>query len=308
MISILCPCYNEEKALPLFFERVTKIINSINEIFEIVFVNDGSTDSTLDLLKSYSSQDSRIKIVDFSRNFGKEAALTAALDYSSGDAVIPIDVDLQDPPELISQMIQKWHEGYEVVLAKRIDRSSDSWPKRFSAKIFYKIHNMISTPNIPENVGDFRLIDRAVVEALKKCRESYRYMKGLFAWAGFRTFTINYTRQPRSEGSTKFNVWKLWKLALEGITSFSIAPLTIWFYIGSIVATGAFIYLAYIFMKTIIYGIELPGYASTLCLILFFGGIQLTSIGIIGEYLGRTYMESKHRPIYIVRKVYGDTK
>lgn len=308
MISILCPCYNEEKALPIFIKRITETLSTIPETFEIVFVNDGSTDGTIDLLKSYSSQDSRIKVVDFSRNFGKEAALTAAIDYASGDAAIPIDADLQDPPELIVEMIRKWHEGYEVVLARRADRSSDSWPKRFSAKMFYKVHNAISTPNIPENVGDFRLMDRAVIEALKECRESYRYMKGLFAWAGFRTFTLDYARQPRTEGTTKFNVWRLWKLALEGITSFSIAPLTMWLYFGSVVSMGAFIYLIYIFIKTVIYGIEVPGYASTLCLILFFGGLQLMSIGIIGEYLGRTYMESKRRPIYIVRKVYGDTK
>lgn len=307
MISILCPCYNEEKAIPVFIRRITEIISKIPEQFEIVFVNDGSTDSTLELLRKYQADDSRMKVVDFSRNFGKEAALTAALDYSSGDAVIPIDVDLQDPPELIAEMIAKWHEGYEVILARRADRSSDSWPKRFSAKMFYKIHNAISTPNIPENVGDFRLMDRAVIEALKQCRESYRYMKGLFAWAGFRTFTLDYARRPRTEGTTKFNVWRLWKLALEGITSFSIAPLTIWLYFGSVTAMGAFAYLVYIFIKTVIYGVEVPGYASTLCLILFFGGLQLMSIGIIGEYLGRTYMESKRRPIYIVRKVYGDT-
>ena len=308
MISILCPCYNEEKAIPLFIQRITQTISKIPEEFEIIFVNDGSTDSTLDLLTSYQAQDSRVKVIDFSRNFGKEAALTAAIDYSSGDAVIPIDADLQDPPELIAQMIAKWREGYEVVLARRADRSSDSWPKRFTAKMFYKVHNAISTPNIPENVGDFRLMDRAVIEALKQCRESYRYMKGLFAWAGFRTFTLDYARKPRTEGTTKFNGWRLWKLALEGITSFSIAPLTMWMYIGSLISFSAFTYLAYIFMRTLIFGIDVPGYASIICLILFFGGLNLIGIGLLGQYVGRTYMESKRRPVYIVRKVYGDTK
>ena len=244
--------------------------------------------------------------MDFSRNFGKEAALTAALDYARGDAVIPIDADLQDPPELIADMIAKWHEGCEVVLARRADRSSDSWPKRFTARMFYKFHNVISNPHIPENVGDFRLMDRAVIEALKQCRESCRFMKGLFAWAGFRSYTLDYRRETRSAGSAKLNGWKLWTLALEGITSFSTAPLTIWLYLGGVISFGAFAYLAYIFMRTIISGVEVPGYASIVCMILFFGGLNLVGIGLIGQYLGRTYIESKRRPIYIVRKVYGD--
>ncbi len=303
MISILCPCCNEEEALPHFFRRIFQVTDSIPETFEIICVNDGSRDNTLSLLEDYAERDSRVKVIDLSRNFGKEAALTAAIDYASGDAVIPIDADLQDPPELIAEMIAKWHEGYEVVLARRADRSSDSWPKRFTAKMFYKVHNAISTPNIPENVGDFRLMDRAVIEALRQCRESYRYMKGLFAWAGFRTFTLDYARQPRTEGTTKFNVMRLWKLALEGITSFSIAPLTVWLYIGGIIFFSAFSYLAYIFIRTLIFGIEVPGYASIVCMILFFGGLNLVGIGLIGQYLGRTYIESKHRPVYIVRKV-----
>ena len=292
----------------MFVQRITQTINEIPETFEILFVNDGSTDSTLELLKSYSAQDSRIKIVDFSRNFGKEAALTAALDYSSGDAVIPIDADLQDTPELIAEMIRKWHEGYEVVLARRIDRSSDSWFKRFTARMFYKFHNIISQLHIPENVGDFRLMDRAAVNALKECRESCRFMKGLFAWAGFKSFVLDYKREQRSAGRAKFNGWRLWSLALEGITSFSTAPLTIWLYLGGTISFSAFVYLAYIFMRTLIYGIDVPGYASVVCLILFFGGLNLMGIGLLGQYLGRTYIESKHRPIYIVRKVYGETK
>ena len=202
MISILCPCYNEEAVLDIFFSRIKAVMNEVAEPFEIVCVNDGSTDNTINVLKSHAENDSRIKLVDLSRNFGKEAALTAALDYSCGDAVIPIDADLQDPPELISDMIKKWHEGYEVVLARRADRSSDSILKRTTAKMFYKLHNSISSPPLPENVGDFRLMDRKVVDALANLKESHRFMKGLFAWVGFRTFTLDYTRVKRAAGST----------------------------------------------------------------------------------------------------------
>lgn len=290
--------------MPLFFERVIKVMEETGESFEIVCVNDGSKDKTLEILKKYAKSDKRIRIIDFSRNFGKEAALTAALDYSRGDAVIPIDADLQDPPELIQSMIEKWHEDYEVVLAKRIDRLSDSWLKRLSASMFYRTHNLISQPHIPENVGDFRLIDRRVVEALGKLKETHRFMKGIFAWIGFKTFTINYTRTTRAAGKTKFNAWRLWKLAIEGITSFSTAPLTIWFYLGCFIACMSFLYGIDIAVKTVIFGIDLPGYASLVCLILLFGGLQLIGIGILGEYLGRTYIESKRRPVYIVRKVY----
>ena len=304
MISILCPCYNEEAALKIFFPRVIAIMDKISEPFEIICVNDGSKDNTLEILKNFANDDNRIKVVDLSRNFGKEAALTAALDYSTGDAVIPIDADLQDPPELIPEMIKKWREGYEVVLAKRADRSSDSWLKKTTAKLFYRVHNKISSPEIPENAGDFRLMDKIVVQALGMLKESHRFMKGLFAWAGFKTFTLEYTREARSAGTTKFNGWRLWKLALEGITSFSTAPLTIWLYVGFIISGAALLYGFYIFVRTCIYGVEVPGYASLVCLILLFGGLELSGIGILGEYLGRTYIETKRRPVYIVREFY----
>lgn len=243
-------------------------------------------------------------MVDLSRNFGKEAALTAALEHSTGDAVVPIDADLQDPPELIAAMLAKWREGYEVVLARRSDRTSDSWLKRVTAQMFYRVHNRISCPELPENVGDFRLMDRKVVEALGGLHETHRFMKGLFAWVGFKSCIIDYVREARAAGETKFNGWRLWKLAVEGITSFSTFPLTIWFYLGSLTAFGAFIYGAYIVLRTLAWGIEVPGYASLLCLILFFGGLQLLGVGILGEYLGRAYMESKRRPVYVVRDVY----
>lgn len=305
MISILCPCYNEAEALPVFFQEITPVMEKLGEAFEIVCVNDGSRDGTIDVLLSHAEKDPRIKIIDFSRNFGKEAALTAAIDYAQGDAVIPIDADLQDPPELIPRMVEKWREGYEVVLAKRIDRSSDSFMKRLSARLFYRFHNIISQPQIPENVGDFRLMDRCVVDALKNLHEYHRFMKGLFAWVGFRTCTLEYARQVRSAGDSKFNAWRLWKFALEGITSFSTFPLTIWFYIGSVLSLGSFGYGLFIIFRTLFLGIDVPGYPSLICLILFFGGLQLLGVGILGEYVGRTYMESKRRAIYVVRRIYS---
>ena len=283
MISILCPCYNEETVLDLFFEKILEVLAKIPERFEFICVNDGSEDKTLEILKDHAKKDSRIKVIDFSRNFGKEAALTAAIDYCNGDAAIPIDVDLQDPPELISEMIKKWHEGFDVILARRTDRSSDSYLKRTTAKMFYRLHNLISSPEIPENVGDFRLIDRKVIDALKNIKESHRFMKGLFSWTGFKTFTLDYKRSARSSGTSKFNGWKLWKLAVEGITSFSTAPLTLWLYLGGLIALSAFAYGLWIFIRTLIFGVDLPGYASLICLILLFGGLQLFGIGILGE-------------------------
>ena len=290
--------------MPLFFQRITSVMEGIGEAFEIICVNDGSQDGTLAVLMDYAQKDERVKVVDLSRNFGKEAALTAALDHSLGEAVVPIDADLQDPPELIAAMLAKWRDGYEVVLARRADRSSDSWLKRVTAQMFYSVHNRISSPELPENVGDFRLMDRKVVEALGGLQETHRFMKGLFAWVGFKTCVIDYVREPRAAGETKFNGWRLWKLAVEGITSFSTFPLTVWFYLGSLTAFGAFVYGAYIVLRTLAWGIEVPGYASLLCLILFFGGLQLLGIGILGEYLGRAYIESKKRPVYVARDVY----
>lgn len=306
LISITCPFFNEEDSVKLFFDSIFKVMDQLKEDFEIVCVNDGSTDKTLDLLYEYSANHTNIKVINLSRNFGKEAALTAAIDFSVGDVVIPIDADLQDPPALIIQMLDKWREGYDVVLARRTDRSSDTFLKRLTAKTFYKLHNKISSSPLPENVGDFRLMSREVIEAVKCMPERHRFMKGLFAWVGFKTAIIDYARVPRSAGKTKFKGWCLWNFALEGITSFCTLPLTIWLYVGFMTALGSFLYASYIFIRTIILGIELPGYASTLCLILFFGGLQLMGIGVIGEYLGRTYIESKQRPIYIVKKEKSD--
>jgi len=304
-ISIVVPVFNEAVTIMPFFTAINPVLSGLSDYeFEFVCVNDGSTDDTLNRLISVSKNDPRIVVVDLSRNFGKEAALTAGLHEAQGDAIIPIDVDLQDPPELITHLIAEWRKGYEVVLARRSDRSADSLMKRKSAAWFYKIHNMVSNTKIPEDVGDFRLLDRKVVEALKCLPESRRFMKGLFAWVGFRTTVIEYTRQPRVAGLSKFSALKLWNFALEGITSFSTLPLQIWIYIGLSVGIFAFAYMIFIVVRTLLFGIDIPGYASLLAAMLFLGGVQLIGIGVLGEYIGRTYMESKHRPLYLIRARY----
>lgn len=232
--------------------------------------------------------------------------MTAGLDAATGDAAIPIDADLQDPPELIPEMIEHWLKGAEVVLARRVDRSSDSFLKRKTDEVFYRFHNRLSTIKIPENVGDFRLIDRVVIDALKRLPEHHRFMKGLFAWVGFRTVTLNYVRNPRLAGTTKFSGWKLWNFALEGITGFSAAPLKLWSYVGLLGALTTFTYAVFIVSRTLIHGIDIPGYASLLVAVLFFGSLQLISVGVLGEYIGRIYMETKKRPLYLVRRHYGE--
>lgn len=303
-VSLVCPLFNEEWVVEHFLQRVIPILDSLTCDTEIIFVNDGSIDGTLPLLLKKKEQFPRIKIIDLSRNFGKEAALTAALDLASGDAVIPIDVDLQDPPELIPEMVERWYRGAEVVLARRHDRRSDSWLKRISATFFYRIHNRLSETPIPENVGDFRLMDRKVVAAVRALPESRRFMKGVFAWVGFRTEVIDYIREARVAGQSKFNGWKLWNFAIEGITSFSTAPLRIWLYIGLSIAFVSLVYAFLILVKTVILGIELPGYASLIVSVLFLGGVQLIGVGVMGEYIGRIYLESKRRPVYIVRQIF----
>jgi glycosyltransferase involved in cell wall biosynthesis len=284
------------------------VVANISYQIEIICINDGSTDNTLALLVFQQQNcviaNVQIKILDLSRNFGKEAALTAGLDYASGDAVIPIDTDLQDPPELILEMLEQWQQGYEIVLATRCDRSSDSWLKRSTARWFYKLHNKISKPALPEDTGDFRLLDRCAVDALKQLPENQRFMKGLFNWVGFRTTQISYARVARIEGESKFSAWRLWTLALDGITSFSTVPLQVWTYLGLSISVSAFFYGSFIFLRTLVFGIDLPGYASLLVSMLFLGGLQLIGIGVLGEYIGRIYMESKHRPVYLIRKKY----
>lgn len=304
-ISLVAPFYNEETVVNYFFQRVTPVLDSLHMPWEIVCVNDGSQDATLDMLLQHAEMDPRIKVIDLSRNFGKEAALTAALDHAAGAAVIPMDCDLQDPPELIPRMVGLWQQGAEVVLARRADRSADSWLKRTTATWFYRVHNKLSDCSIPENVGDFRLMDRSVVNVVRALPETRRFMKGVFAWAGFRAVVIDYERELRVAGSSKFNGWKLWNFALEGITSFSTAPLRMSLYSGMAVALLALLYASFIIVKTLILGIDLPGYASLMTTILFLGGVQLIGIGVLGEYIGRMYMETKRRPIYVIRKTYA---
>ena len=305
ILSLVVPVFNEVEAIEIFYKRVETVFQKVQHVsLEIIFVNDGSTDGTLDQLLALQKTCCNVRIVDLSRNFGKEAALTAGLNYATGHAIVPIDVDLQDPPEIIPLMIDKWREGFEVVLGKRANRDADTWTKQKTASWFYRVHNKISDTKIPENVGDFRLIDRAVVDALNKLPESRRFMKGLFAWVGFRTATIEYDRPERVAGMTKFNSWRLWNFALEGLTSFSTDPLRIWTYLGGIVATIAFIFAVTIIVNVLVYGIDVPGYASVIVAVTFLGGLQLVGIGIIGEYLGRAYIESKRRPVYLVRRIY----
>jgi glycosyltransferase involved in cell wall biosynthesis len=306
LVSIVTPFYNEGEGVKHFYQVMTQTMEKLPDFdFEIVCVDDGSRDNTLEQLIAISKTDPRVSVLEFSRNFGKEPAMTAGIDAAAGDCVIPIDADLQDPPALISQMLQKWQEGAEVVLAKRIDRSTDTYAKRTTALMFYRLHNALSHLQIPENVGDYRLMDRVVVDALKQLPERQRFMKGLFAWVGFKTVTVDYSREARLAGESKFSGWKLWNFAIEGITSFSLAPLKVWVYIGSFGALFAFIYASFIVIRTLIFGIDLPGYASLLVVTLFFASLQLISLGVIGEYIGRIYFESKQRPLYLIRKKYS---
>jgi glycosyltransferase involved in cell wall biosynthesis len=305
LLSLVVPVYNEAETVALFIDRVSTVFRAVAGVrIEVVFVNDGSRDDTLSRVLVLQKADPRVRVIDLSRNFGKEAALSAGLVDARGDVIVPIDVDLQDPPELILEMITKWREGFDVVVGRRVNRDSDTAAKRMSATWFYRIHNAISDLQIPENVGDFRLMDRAVVDALREMPESRRFMKGLFAWAGFRTAYVEYARPPRSAGSGKFGGWKLWNFALEGITSFSTIPLRIWTYAGLLVAAGSVLYAAFIVLTVFVRGIDVPGYASLLVAVMLLGGIQLIGIGVLGEYLGRTYLESKRRPVFIIRRIY----
>ena len=311
-LSIIVPCYNESEVVENFFSAMVGnngILNNLGLNCELVFINDGSKDNTLELLKAqkeiYSNKSNLdIKIVNLSRNFGKEAAMSAGFSVASGEAIVPMDADLQDPPELIAKFVELWRQGYDVVLAKRNDRQEDSFAKRFSSSLFYKLNNKISDVKLPDNVGDFRLFTRKVLNAINSLPENQRFMKGIFAWVGFRSITIEYEEQERIAGSSKFNGWKLWNFALQGITGFGTLPLRIWTYIGFIVSFLAFIYASFLILRTLIMGIDLPGYASLVVIILFLGGLQLIGIGILGEYVGRIYMESKRRPPFIIDEIY----
>lgn len=296
--------YNEEENVAIFLSSVSAVLDSVDVSYEIICINDGSTDSTLQALIDKKPEYPTLRVFNLTRNFGKEGALSAGLSVATGEAVIPIDADLQDPPEVIGRLIEEWRKGYDVVLAKRVNRRSDHVAKRVSASMFYRFHNFISKQNIPENVGDFRLMTRRVAAEIIKLPENQRFMKGLFSWVGFKTTTIEYERAERHAGNSGFNAWTLWNFALDGVTGFSTAPLRLWLYLGIVFSTLAFVMGAYIVVKTMFYEVNVPGYASIIIVVLFFGGIQLTSIGVLGEYIGRIYLESKRRPSYIIEDEY----
>ncbi|AXF23899.1 glycosyltransferase [Burkholderia pyrrocinia] len=305
LVSLVVPFHDEDEAIDAFFAETLPILESVEAVrFEIVCINDGSRDRTLDKLIAIAADDPRVRVVDLTRRFGKEAALTAGLDEAAGTAVVLIDADLQDPPALIPAMIEHWRAGAEVVAAKRTDRRCDPFMQRAAAALYYRVHNALSEVDMPENVGDFRLMDREVVDALRALPERRRFMKGLFAWVGYRTAIVEYTRAPRSAGRSKFSGWRRWNFALEGITSFSTVPLRVWTYVGLAFAMLALVYGAFIVVRTLLFGNPVHGYASLISVVLFTGGIQLIGIGVIGEYLGRIYHESKQRPVYLVRRRY----
>ena len=309
VLSIVVPVMDEEQAIAPFVSRVVEVISKLADpaasSFEILFIDDGSTDQTMAEIRRACAADRRIRAISLSRNFGKEAALSAGLDHATGSAVVPLDVDLQDPPEALGEMIAKWREGFEIVYGVRANRQSDSLPKRLTADLYYRAHNFLSQDKIPEHAGDFRLLDRVVVDVIRAMPERTRFMKGLFAWAGFRQASVSYSREERTVGTTKFRYWKLWTLALDGITSASTVPLRIWSYLGGLVALFAMAFAIFIIVRTIVSGNEVPGYASLMVAILFLGGLQLLSLGVLGEYVGRIMVETKHRPLYVIRETIG---
>ena len=304
-LSIVVPMYNEAENLSVFFAALITAVERVTDDYEIICVNDGSSDQTLELLKERHQSDQRIKVIDLSRNFGKEAALSAGLNFARGDAVIPIDADLQDPPELIPQLVEKWRQGYQVVLCERTVRRADSRLIRYAASLFYRLNHKLSDISIPVNVGDYRLMDRQVIDALRKLPERTRFMKGIFAWLGYEQTRVGYVRPPRNSGTSKWKFWKLWNFALDGIFSFTTLPLRIWTYMGFAVACGAAVYMTYIVFKVLIMGVDVPGYASTLVFLLFFSGLNMIGLGILGEYVGRIFTEVKRRPLYLINQKIG---
>ena len=300
-LSVVVPVYNESAVLAEFHEEVSEVLAATECACELIYIDDGSTDDSIDILNSIRANDDRVAVIELSRNFGKEVALTAGLDHACGDAVIIIDADLQDPPELIHTFLREWRAGYDVAYGKRVDRRGESKMKIFTAKWFYRVLNYLSDVEIPEDVGDFRLLSRRAVDALLAMPERRRYMKGLYAWIGFPQKSIPYVRQPRAAGHTTWNYWRLWNFALEGITSFSDVPLKVATYLGVVTSGVAFIYGLFLLIRTLVWGNPVPGYPSLIIVMLFLGGVQLICLGIIGEYLARTYHESKSRALYFVK-------
>ena len=302
-ISIVAPAYNEQEVLGEFHRRVTEVMAGLGCQYEIVLVNDGSRDNTLALMYALRERDPHISVVDLSRNFGKEIALSAGLDHTKGDVVVVLDSDLQDPPELIPQMLDIWREGYDVVYGMRTARDGETWFKKTTAKYFYRLIKSVSRVDIPKDTGDFRLMSRRAVAALSRLREEHRFMKGLFAWVGFPSSPFLYKRDPRAAGETKWNYWKLWNFALEGITSFTVAPLKVSTYLGMLIAVLALLYAVFVIWKALVYSDPVRGYPSLMTVVLFLGGVQLISVGLLGEYVGRIFNEVKRRPLYLVNRL-----
>jgi polyisoprenyl-phosphate glycosyltransferase len=305
LLSLIVPVFNEENSLDVFMDEITKVLDKIDLDREIIFINDGSRDNTYPILLEMQKQNSSIKVINLSRNFGKDIALTAGLDASTGDAVVPMDVDLQDPPELILEFVKEWRNGFDVVYGTRRFRSTDSAFKRFSSTYFYRLFNLLSNYPIPFNTGDYRLIDKKVVDVIREMPERDRFMKGIFAWVGFSTKKVEYDRPQRAKGTTKWNYWKLFRFAIDGILSFSSWPLRVWTIVGLSVASLSFLYGLWLVIRTIFFGADVPGYSSLIVSVLFMGSLNLSGIGMLGEYLARVYNETKRRPLYIVKDKIG---
>ena len=305
VLSIIVPIFNEEEVLYEFYRRLSRALTSAHlDDVEILFINDGSTDKTLGLLLALAQTDARVQVLDLSRNFGKEAAMTAGLEHAAGDAAIIIDADLQDPPELIPQMVAAWRNGADVVYMHRLSREKETWLKKTTAAAFYALMGRIGRFRVPKNVGDFRLLSRRAIDALNRMPERTRFMKGLFAWIGFPAQEISYHRAPRHAGTTKWNYWHLWNFAIEGITSFTVTPLKMASYVGVLTSLAALLFGGFVFARTLISGDPVPGYPSLMVVIVFLGGLQLLALGIMGEYLGRMFIETKQRPLYLVNRHY----
>ncbi len=300
VLSLVVPVMNEEETIAPFLAAIDATLAAQVPHLEILFVDDGSSDATLARLEAAAADDSRIRYLSLTRNFGKEAAMSAGIEQARGDAIVPMDVDLQDPPEVILEFITQWQAGYDMVYGVRAARDEDTATKRKTAGWFYRIFNRLTFTEIPRDAGDFRLLDRRVVEALRRMPERNRFMKGLFSWPGYSSVGVTYQRPARTAGTTKFNYWKLWNFALDGVVSFSTWPLRVWTYLGACIAGLSFLYILVIISKTVLFGIDAPGYASLMIAVLFFGGMQLISIGVLGEYLGRLFMETKQRPLYLI--------
>jgi len=300
LISVVVPSYNEQDVLPEFYQRLSSVLAKLSYSSEIVFVNDGSTDGSLAAMLEWHEENPKVAVIDLSRNFGKEIAMSAGMDYAKGDAVVVIDADLQDPPELIPALIEQWEAGFDNVYAKRTEREGETAFKKTTASWFYRLIQRVSNVRIPEDTGDFRLLSRRAVDSLSKLREQHRFMKGLFAWIGYPSKAVPYRRDPRGAGKSKWNYWKLWNFAIEGITSFSILPLKIATYLGIAAALIAFVHAFFVIYKTLVYGESVAGFPTLMVVVLFLGGVQLMSLGIIGEYLGRMFDETKRRPLYFM--------